>query len=163
LLLVSSTMASAAAAAAPVSPPILTGAPSAKAITQRCDMLVSRSTAMRKALETSKAKPTVDTTLNAFDRIYQLLGDASGEATLYRESMPSEASRTAGEKCEVRIAAEYTKLSLSRPIYERVKAIAAPSDAPTKWYLSRVLGSFERSGIGLHAAARAKGQELSER
>ena len=162
LMLVSSTLAS-AAAAAPISPPLLTGAPGAKAINQRCDMFVAKSTAMRKALETSKAKPAVGTTLAAFDRIYQLLGDASGEATLYREVMPSEASRSAGEQCEVRIGAEYTKLSLSRPIYERIKAIPAPSDAPTKWYLSRVLGAFERAGIGLDAAGRAKAQELSER
>ena len=105
LMLVGSSFAS-AAAAAPISPPILTGAPSAKAITQRCDMFVTRSTTMRKALETSKGKASVNTTLAAFDHIYQLLGDASGEATLYREVMPTEASRTAGEKCEVRIAAE---------------------------------------------------------
>ena len=162
LLLVGSSIAS-AAAAAPISPPILTGAPSAKAITQRCDMFVTRSTTMRKALETSKGKASVNTTLAAFDHIYQLLGDASGEATLYREVMPTEASRTAGEKCEVRIAAEYTKLSLSRPIYERLKAIEAPTDAPTKWFLSRALGAFERSGIGLDAAGRAKAQEISER
>ena len=162
LMLVGSSLAS-AAAAAPISPPILTGAPSAKAITQRCDMFVTRSTTMRKALETSKGKASVNTTLAAFDHIYQLLGDASGEATLYREVMPTEASRTAGEKCEVRIAAEYTKLSLSRPIYERLKAIEAPTDAPTKWFLSRALGAFERSGIGLDAAGRAKAQEISER
>ncbi len=126
-------------------------------------MFVTRSTTMRKALETSKGKASVNTTLAAFDHIYQLLGDASGEATLYREVMPTEASRTAGEKCEVRIAAEYTKLSLSRPIYERLKAIEAPTDAPTKWFLSRALGAFERSGIGLDAAGRAKAQEISER
>ena len=162
LMLVGSSLAS-AAAAAPISPPILTGTPSAKAITQRCDMFVTRSTTMRKALETSKGKASVNTTLAAFDHIYQLLGDASGEATLYREVMPTEASRTAGEKCEVRIAAEYTKLSLSRPIYERLKAIEAPTDAPTKWFLSRALGAFERSGIGLDAAGRATAQEISER
>jgi hypothetical protein len=116
VLLLGSSVLATAAAAAPISPPILTGAPSAAAITQRCNMFVNRSTAMRKALETSKGTPSVDTTLTAYDHLYQLLSDASGESTLYREVSPTAASRTAGEKCEVRIASEFTKLQLSRPI-----------------------------------------------
>ena len=151
------------ALAAPALPPILTGAPSAAAIKQRCDLVVGRSTAQRKALEAAKGKSTVATSLAAYDRIYQLLADGSGEATLYREVSPTEASRTAGEECEVRVAAEFTKLQLSRPIYERLKAVPTPADAETKWYLTRVIGAFERAGIGLDDAGRAKAQELSER
>ena len=45
LLLGSSMLASAPAAAAAV-PPVLTGAPSAQAITNRCNMYVARSTAL---------------------------------------------------------------------------------------------------------------------
>jgi thimet oligopeptidase len=151
------------ALAAPALPPILTGAPSAAAIKQRCDLIVGRSTTQRKALEAAKGKSSVATSLTAYDKIYQLLADGSGEATLYREVSPSEASRTAGEECEVRVAAEFTKLNLSRPIYERLKAIPTPADEQTKWYLTRVLGGFERAGIGLDEAGRAKAQELSER
>jgi thimet oligopeptidase len=161
LLLGSSALATAASAAA-VSPPILTGAPTAAAINQRCNMFVSRSTAMRKALETSKGAPSVGTTLAAYDHLYQLLSDASGESTLYREVSPTAASRAAGEKCEVRIASEFTKLNLSRPIYERIKAIKAPADEPTKLYLTRIVSAFERAGIGLDAAGRAKAQALAD-
>ncbi len=46
---------------------------------------------------------------------------------IYRQVSPTAASREAGEKCEVRMASEGTKLSLSRPIYERIKAIKAPA------------------------------------
>jgi thimet oligopeptidase len=162
LLLLGSSVLATAVAAAPVSPPILSGAPSAAAINQRCSMFVSRSTAMRKALETSKGTPGVNTTLAAYDHLYQLLSDASGESTLYREVSPTAASRAAGEKCEVRIASELTKLNLSRPIYEHIKAIKAPADEPTKLYVSRVLGAFERAGIGLDAAGRAKAQALAD-
>jgi thimet oligopeptidase len=161
-VLLGSSILATAAAAAPVSPPILTGAPSAASITQRCNLFVNRSTAMRKALETSKGAPSVNTTLAAYDHLYQLLSDASGESTLYREVSPTAASRTAGEKCEVRIASEFTKLQLSRPIYEHVKAIKAPADEPTKLYLSRVISAFERAGIGLDAAGRAKAQALAD-
>jgi thimet oligopeptidase len=45
-----------------------------------------------------------------------------------------------------------------------LKAIKAPAaDRVTAFYLDRVLKSFERSGIGLDAAGRAKAQELSDR
>ena len=59
---------------------------------------------MRTALEISKGPATVATTLEAFDRLNEVIGDGSGEANLYREVSPSEASREAGQKCEVRMA-----------------------------------------------------------
>ena len=117
---------------------------------------------MRTALETSKAQPSVATTLAAYDRLSELLGDGFGEAGFYRQVSPTAASRDAGEKCEVRMASEQTKLSLSRPIYEHLKAIPTPSDATTKLYLSRILSAFERAGIGLDDAGRAKAQALSD-
>ena len=164
LLAASCLFGSAAVGATPSAiPPILTGAPSAAAINQRCDMYVARSTAMRHALETAKGPSTVNTTLVAYDRLSELLGDAGGESTLYREVSPTAASRTAGENCENRIASENTKLSLSRPIYERLKAVKAPaSDKATALYLDRTIKGFERSGIGLDAAGRAKAQQLSD-
>ena len=166
LLLLGSTILGSAASAAPslAIPPILTGAPSAKAIDARCDWYVARSTAMRHALESTKGASTVATTLVAFDRLNELLSDGGGEATLYREVSPTAASRAAGEKCENRISSENTKLNLSRPIYERLKAIKAPpGDPATQLYLTRTLQGFERSGIGLDTAGRAKAQELSDR
>jgi thimet oligopeptidase len=144
-------------------PPILTGAPSAAAINKRCDWFVAQSTAMRTGLERSKAKASVATTLAAYDKINELIGDGSGEAGFYREVSPTAASREAGGKCEVRMASESTKLSLSRPVYERLKAIPTPADAPTALYLQRTLGAFERAGIGLDAAGRAKAQALADR
>ena len=60
------------------------------------------------------------------------------------------------------MASEFTKLSLSRPTYERIKAIAPPADEPTKLYLTRTLGAFERAGIALDDAGRAKAQALGD-
>ena len=55
-------------------------------------------------------------------RSIELIGDGGGEAGFYREVSPTAASREAGEKCEVAMSSEQTKLSLSRPIYEQLKA-----------------------------------------
>jgi len=163
LLLAGSSLLGSSVFAAPTAiPPILTGAPTAAQINQRCNLMVARSTAMRTALEKSKGPATVGTTLAGFDRLTEVINGAAGEATLYRETGMTAAARSAGEKCEVRIASENTKLSLSRPIYERIKAIKAPADAPTQLYLSRVIGGFERAGIGLDAAGRAKAQTLTD-
>jgi thimet oligopeptidase len=163
VMLLLGSMLGSTALAAPAIPPVLPGAPSAAAINARCNIYVARSTAMRHALESAKGASTVATTLTAYDHLVELLADASGESGMYREVSPTAASRSAGEKCENRIASEFTKLSLSRPIYERLKAIEPPADAATKLYLSRTLGSFERAGIGLDAAGRAKAQELSDK
>jgi thimet oligopeptidase len=163
MLLLGSMLSSTAFAAPAAIPPILTGVPTAAQVNQRCDMMVARSTAMRKALEAAKGPSTVATTLTAFDKLTELIGDGSGESTIYRQTGATAAARTAGEKCEVRMASEGTKLSLSRPVYERIKAIPAPADAPTKLYLTRVLGAFERAGIALDDAGRAKAQALTDK
>ena len=152
----------AAPGTAPAIPPILTGAPSAAAVTARCDLFVARSTAMRKALERSRIAPGIETTLQAYDDLNHLLIDAGSEAGLYREVLTNAASRTAGQKCEVRIAGEQTKLQLSRPIYDHLKSIPADgADEPTRLYLTRVLGAFERAGVALDDAGRAKAQKLA--
>lgn len=166
LLLFGSSLASAgaiAAPAAPAIPPLITGSPTAAQINARCNWFVARSTAMRKALETSRGTASVGTTLVAFDRLVELIGDGAGEAGFYREIAMTPAARTAGQTCETRMSSEGTKLQLSRPVYERIKAIPTPAGDPaTQLYLSRTLSAFERAGIALDAAGRAKAQALSD-
>lgn len=161
--LLGSTLLSSAGAAVTSIPPILTGAPTAAQIRQRCDLFVNRINAERTALEGETGAATVDRTLRNFDNLSDLVSAASGEATLFREVATSAASRDAGQECEVRLSAEGTKLSLSRPIYDRLKAIdASKADAATQYYLRRTLLGFERSGVALDASGRAKVQKVSD-
>lgn len=144
-------------------PPILTGAPSAAQIKQRCNLFVNRINAERAALEGEKGAATVNRTLRTFDNLSDLVSAASGEATLFREVATNAASRDAGQECEVRLSAESTKLSLSRPIYDRLKAIdVSKADAATQYYLKRTLLGFERSGVALDAAGRSRVQKVSD-
>src|SRR5215204_1001363 len=129
LFLLGSTCLSAAALAAPSPiPPILAGAPTAAQINQRCDMVVQQSTTMRTALENSRDEAKVDTTLLAYDQLFEVIVNGVLESTLYREVSPSAESRAAGEACEVKIGIEGNKLQLSRPIYDRLKAVKVPAD-----------------------------------
>lgn len=162
-LFIGTSLVGAQAMAAESVPPILAGSPTAAQINQRCDDWVGESTRLRTALETETGPATVATTLLAFDRLYETLFNASLESTLYREVSTAEESRSAGEKCEVRIASESNKLSLSRAAYDRLKAIEIPADDPeTQLLLTRALGDFERAGVGLDPAGRAKAQALSD-
>ena len=165
LMLLCSSVLGSAAIAAPISspiPPILSGAPTAAQINQRCNWFVARSTALRTALESAKG-PSGLAALAAFDKLGKVIGDGGGEVGFYREVAITPAAREAGEKCEVRMASEGTKVSLSRPIYERLKAVKAPAgDAATQLYLTRTLAGFERAGIALDAAGRDRAQALSD-
>lgn len=167
-LLAATMLAPAAHAASSVDallgPDILASPQSADQITKRCDDTIALIQKRLADLAAEKGAATVDGTLTGFDDINNLIGAASGEFSLYREVMADDARRSAAGACEVRIASEASKLSLSRPIYERIKAIPAKGvDAPTAWYLKRTISDFERAGVGLPDAQRAKAQELQDR
>lgn len=136
----------------------------AAAITKRCDDTIAEIQRRQAELAAEKGAATLDGTLRRFDDLANILSSAGGEFTLYREVMADDARRAAGGACEVRISSEASKLSLSRPIYERLKAIPANrADAATQYYLKRTLGDFERAGVGLADAQRAKAQALQDK
>ena len=106
---------------------------------------------------------TLDGTLVRYDEVTALLNGGLGEFTLYQQVMADQARRDAGANCQVRLSALGSKLSLSRPTYDRLKAIdASGADEATTLYLSRTLSAFERSGVALDEAQRARVQELNE-
>ena len=160
VLLASSCLLTSPAIAAPQ--PILSGSPSAAQINQRCDWFTKNITTAREALEKRGGPATVDTVLRDFDQIYELISAGGGESTFWREVATNAESRDAAQKCEVAMAIEGNKLGLSRPIFDRLKAIPTPSDAATAWYLKRQIEAFERAGVGLDEAGRAKMQKVSD-
>ena len=151
-----------AAAAAPAIPPLLSGSPTAAQINERCAWYLGTVSRMREQFETSTGPASVEATLGDFDAIYEVLGAAIGESGLLREVATSVESREAGQKCEVAMGAEGNKLSLSRPIYDRMKAIPAPTDPATALYLKRQIEAFERAGVAFDTAGRARAQAVSD-
>ena len=143
-------------------PPILSGSPTAAQIDERCDWFSKTITAAREALEKSSGPASVQTALRDYDEIYELLGAGIGEAGFWREVAISAESRDAAQKCEVAMYSEGNKLGLSRPIFDRLKAIPTPTDAATAWYLKRQIENFERAGVALDDAGRAKMQKVSD-
>jgi thimet oligopeptidase len=171
LLLASSTLAT-TAAAAPLAPRpvdvfvagILADAPDAATIDRQCDRMIAEATRRQAELEAETGPATIARTLQRFDELGEVLGSIGGESSVYREVMADDARRKAGGACEVRVASAATKISLSRPIYDRLKAIdASKVDAATRLYLKRTLDGYERAGIAFDPKGRAEVQALNDR
>jgi thimet oligopeptidase len=143
--------------------PILATATDAATLNAKCDSYISAIEARQKALESESGTATVDGTLVRYDELVGLIGAGQGEFTLYQQVMADQARRDAGAQCQVRLATLGSKISLSRPIYDRLRAIKANgTDAATSLYLKRTLEGFERSGVALDDAGRARVQALQE-
>jgi thimet oligopeptidase len=143
--------------------PILATAPDAATLTAKCDTYVGEIERRQATLEGETGPATIDGTLARYDELSALIGAGSGEFTLYQEVMADQARRDAGSECQVRLATLASEISLSRPIYDRLKAIdLSGADAATEWYLSRALQAFESSGVALPDGPRARVQELNE-
>src|SRR3569832_2039233 len=120
--------------------PILAEAADAATLDAKCDKYVSEIESRQAALEGESGAATLDGTFTRYDEITALLNGGLGEFTLYQQVMAGQARRDAGANCQVRLSALGSKLSLSRPIYDRLKAIDAKgADAATALYLSRTL------------------------
>lgn len=141
-------------------PPILSGAPTAAAVTARCNEMLGRSAALRTKLEAPGSSATA---LQQFDDLLNVLIGANGEAGLYREVLVDEAARSAAQDCEVKVGTEFNAVTLSRPIYEKLKALPAPADKPSAFYLQRTLQAFELSGVALDADKRVEARKLADR
>ncbi|GAA4006538.1 M3 family metallopeptidase [Sphingomonas humi] len=150
------------AAGAQALPPVLTGAPTAAAVNARCNELLTRSANLRKQLEAT-AKASGLAALQQFDMLVNVLYAASGEAGLYREVLVDKAARDAAQDCEVKVGTEFNALSLSRPIYEKLKAVPPQADKATAFYLRRTLQQFELSGVALDTDKRAEARKLADR
>ena len=143
---------------------ILTDVKDASTIKIRCDQFIGEIDRRQAALERETGKAALKTTLQQYDDLVNMIGSFSGEATLYREAMGDDARRSAGADCEVRAAAAGSKLGLSRPIYDRLKAIdLRKADAGTKLYVTRTLAAYDRAGIAKPEAERKRVQALQDR
>jgi thimet oligopeptidase len=136
----------------------------AATITGLCDRVMAEAAKRQAALEGETGPASIETTFRAFDDLNKVIGDTLGQMALYREVMADAQRRDAAAACEVKLNGASTRLNLSRPIYDRLKAIdAASAEAPTRLLLTRALGGVERSGVALPPEQRARAQELADK
>ena len=85
-----------------------------------------------------------------------------GESSVVAEANPDAALREVGDLCQQRTSDVLTRLSLSRPIYDRLAAIDAASLNPREAFLlARTLRDYRRSGIDKDEETRDKVRALN--
>ena len=137
--------------------PILADAADAAALNARCDKIVTELERRFEALQNLPGPHTVGRTLKAYDDMQALYYYGGAEFYSFSQSADSAEKRTAGIDCYTRLEAISTDISLSRAVYDRLKAIdASGEDAATRHYLTETLAGYDRSGVGLDDAKRAQ-------
>ena len=132
--------------------------------TAACQAYHARASAIRSDLEREKGPARIETTFRKFDNLGYVLGAASGDSSVVTQTNLDPATRDAGRACSQKIEALATEISLSRPIYARLKAIdakAAPPDA--RFVIQRAIAQYDRAGVGADEATRAKIKALQDR
>lgn len=136
---------------------ILADAPDVAALNARCDEYVAEVELRFAALESSAGPHTIDSTLKAYDDLSALSYYAGAEFYSFSQSMDSAEKRDAGRACYARLDEIGSRMGLSRPIYDRLKAIdASTADEGTRYYLTQILSGYERSGVNYDEARRAQ-------
>lgn len=127
-----------------------------------CDAFYSRATALRNLLEAETGAATIAQTFRRYDALSSVVSAGSSEAYLVSQVHPDKEIRTAEEACVERMDSLATQIGLSRPIYERLKAIdASAADERTRFALAKQLDNYRRSGVDKDDATRAKIEALN--
>jgi len=127
-----------------------------------CDRYLAKAAALRTAFETQTGKASL-ATLRQFDDLTQVLSAASSDAGLLAEVAPDEPRRDAARACQASVGEASDSLSLSRPAYDRLKAVPlAGTDAETNRALTRTLEGFDRAGVSRDEATRTKVAALNK-
>jgi Zn-dependent oligopeptidase len=129
-----------------------------------CEAYLARASALRAELERETGPARIGTTFRKFDDLGLVLGSASGDAGVVTQTSLDSATRDSGRACSQKIDALNTEISLSRPIYARLKAIDPKSaSAQERFLLDRAIAQYDRAGVGSDEATRAKVKALQDR
>lgn len=129
-----------------------------------CEAYRQRVTAMKTSLERESGPATIDTTFRRFDDLQRVMGATGGDIFTIVQTHPQASVRDAARSCIQQLTPLQTEIGLSRPIYQRLKAIDASSaDAVARHLLARAIGNYERSGVASDDATRARITALQQR
>jgi thimet oligopeptidase len=132
--------------------------------TAACNGYLARATALRSDLEKETGPARIETTLRKYDALSQVIYAGTGDAGVVSQTSLSSETRDAARDCSQKLEALATEISLSRPIYARLKAIDPKAAEPTaKMLLARTIAQYDRAGVGADDATRAKVKALQDR
>ncbi|HZH02164.1 MAG TPA: M3 family metallopeptidase [Myxococcaceae bacterium] len=136
---------------------------SASAFSAACREAIAAGRAAVERLKVGVDKASLEETLNAYDRGLAQIGDAGAQASVVRNSHPSEEMRKAAEVCEQESEKALTNLALDRGLYDALSGLKLEGQDPAtlKW-MEKTLRDFRRSGVDRDEATRARVKALNE-
>lgn len=166
ILLTASAAPALAAGYAPVSDtalgPILAKPKSAAEVKAMCDGRIAAIGALQKTVEAMPLSAPPADLVAAYDDLYNLaVTSAFAEPGLIKDTNPDAAIRAAAEDCVQRTGQVVTRFQMSRPVYERLRAVERAGVAPELRYtLARQLDNFRRAGVDKDEATRKRIEAL---
>ncbi|HLQ22886.1 MAG TPA: M3 family metallopeptidase [Gemmatimonadales bacterium] len=144
--------------------PFWTGQPDSAGFAARTANRLAAAQKSQDRLVAVKGRRTVANTLVLYDQIVQQTDVAGREAALVSEVHPEIRVREAAERARQDVSAFLTELSLSRPLYDALRAIdLASADRETRFYVQKTLRAFRLVGVDRDDSTRARVRELRDR
>ncbi len=144
--------------------PFWTGQPDSAGFAARTANRLAAARKSRDRLLAVKGRRTVANTLALYDQIVQQTDAASREAGLVSEVHPEVSVRQAAERARQAVSAFNTELSLSRPVYDALRAIdLKTADRETRYYVDKTLRAFRLVGVDRDDSTRARVRALRDR
>ena len=111
-----------------------------------------------------KGPRTIANTLVPYDEIVRQTDAAGRQAGLIREVHPDVPVRQAAEVASETVSAFTTELSLSRPVYDALRAIDLKrADPEIRFYVEKTLRAFRLVGVDRDDSTRARVRALRDR
>ena len=134
-----------------------------EAVGARCDATLALAAKAETALEARTGKATIAGDFAAFDTLSLILSDGGSEMYLISETSPLKPVRDAAQACIPKLSDLGTRVSLSRPIYDRLAAIPTKGlDEKTGFTLNKMLTNYKLSGVDKDEATRVKVTQLQK-
>ncbi|MGN6208056.1 M3 family metallopeptidase [Asticcacaulis sp.] len=134
-----------------------------QAVNARCDATLALAAKAETALEARTGQATIADDFAAFDSLSLILSDGGSEMYLISETSPLKPVRDAAQDCIPKLSDLGTRVSLSRPIYDRLAAIPANGlDEKTGFTLNKMLTNYKLSGVDKDEATRARVTQLQK-
>lgn len=132
--------------------------------TADCDRYLERIGVERRALESETGPATFDGTFQRFDDLTLLSLTLAVQSSTLMAVATEAAVRDAAQDCAQRSGDLSTELSLSRPLYDRMKALDLSQATPEQGTLvERAIRDFELYGVDRDEATRARLTALGQR
>ncbi len=135
---------------------------SAEAFTKLCDDTLVQAEAAFTRLEQDTSPASVASVFSSYDAMWDKL-QPSQHSSYFKAVHPDTALRDAATACSEKKSDFYTRVQMSRPLYDRVKAIDPASLTGKEQYMvEKTLLQFRLAGVDKDATTREKIRQLHQ-